>query len=377
MDSMKAVRLFALLLLALPVFARAQDISAQTFFMTFVPNIQFAPVYVAIEKGYFADAGIDLTIEHGEEPLGLDLIASGERQFGLISGEQVIAARAQDRPVVYVYEWFQQFPIAVVTPVESGIETVADLRGQRVGLPGRFGATYFGLTALLTANGMTEADVDLQEIGFNAPEVVCIGGVPAATVYANNEPLQIADRAAAGDCGDVTDVITFPVADYADLVSNGIVTNEATIAEQPELVAALVGAFDRGLRDVIANPAEAYLISLNYVENLPLSDELSATLGELSQQADENAELNRDELAAARTTLLEGLQADFEGNELIQLRVLLASIDLWDADVLGQTDAESWTLTQDTLLQMGFVDAPLDDLAAAYTNDFLLEMAGE
>lgn len=372
---MKLLRLFAFSLLLLASTVSAQDPSAQTFFMTFVPNIQFAPVYVALEKGYFAEAGIELTIEHGEEPLGLDLIAAGERQFGLISGEQVIAARAQERPVVYVYEWFQRFPIAVVVSSDSGIETVADLRGQRVGLPGRFGATYFGLTALLTANDMTEADIDLQEIGFNAPEVVCVGGVTAATVYSNNEPLQIAARAAAGDCGDVTGLQTFDVSDYADLVSNGIVTNEATISEQPELVAAIVSAFDRGLRDVIANPAEAYLISREYVENLPVSDSLESALTEWGGQVDTTA--TRDDLAAGRLALLEALQSELTSDDLIQVQVLLATIDLWDAEVLGQTDAPSWEATQETLLQMGFLDAALDDLTAAYSNDFLPVMSDE
>ena len=70
----------------------AQDQQDLTFFLTFVPNVQFSPLYVAIDNGYFSEVGLNLTIEHGDEPLGVDLIASGQRQFGMISGEQVIAA---------------------------------------------------------------------------------------------------------------------------------------------------------------------------------------------------------------------------------------------------------------------------------------------
>jgi len=355
--------------------------SSQTLFMTFVPNIQFSPVYVALEKGYFADAGLDITVEHGDEPLGVDLIAAGERQFGLISGEQLLTARGRGRPVVFVYEWFQRYPVAIVTPVESGIESVQDLAGRRVGIPGRFGASYSGLTALLAANGMTEQDVDLQEIGYNAPEVVCIGGVDAAVVYINNEPLQIENRAQEGDCGDVTGVNVFPVFEAADLVSNGIVTNEATIAEQPELVAALVQAFDQALQDSIANPAEAYLLSLPYVESLPNDESLLAAL---ATAADDQAAWLADHpdtdlaaRAARRAEILAQLKEQFNPNDLIQFEVLLATIDLWDADQLGLTDADSWAQTQDVLLQMGFMEAPLDDLAAAYTNDFLPSVNGE
>ncbi len=352
--------------------------SEQTLFMTYVPNIQFSPVYVGLEKGYFAEAGIDLVLEHGDEPLGVDLIAAGEHQFGLISGEQLLTARGRGRPVVFVYEWFQRYPVGVVTPLESGIESIPDLAGRRVGLPGRFGASYSGLTALLSANGMTEQDIDLQEIGYNAPEVICVGGVDAAVVYINNEPLQIENRAQQGDCGDVTGVRVFPVSDAVDMVSNGIITNEVIIAEQPELVAAFIGAFDHALHDVIDNPAEAYLLSLAHVESLPISDALNEALTTMT--ADQAAWLADNPLtdpasrAARRAELLSQLKADFDVNELIQFEVLLATIDLWDADRLGLTEATSWTLTQDILLQMGFMEAPLDSLESAFTNDFLPPM---
>ncbi|MDX2139018.1 MAG: ABC transporter substrate-binding protein [Chloroflexota bacterium] len=374
---MKRLVLFVLsaLLFAAPITNAQDDSGAQTLFMTFIPNVQFSPVYVALEKGYFAEADIDLAIEHGDEPLGVDLIAAGERQFGLISGEQLLTARAQERPVVFVYEWFQRYPIGVVTSVDSGIETVADLRGRRVGIPGRFGASYSGLIALLSANGLTEQDIDLQEIGFNAPEVVCIGGVEASTIYVNNEPLQILNRAAAGDCGDITDVRVFAVADDADMVSNGIITNEETIATQPELVASLVGAFDAGLRDVINNPAEAYLLSLGYVESLPISDELRTTLEAAATEQSEwllaNPDATREDIAARRADLDTALRETFSDDDLIQFEVLLSSIDLWDADQLGLTEAASWEVTQTTLVEMGFMETPLADLSAAYTNDFL------
>jgi NitT/TauT family transport system substrate-binding protein len=343
-----------------------------TLFMTFVPNIQFAPVYVALEKGYFTENGVNLTIEHGDEPVGVDLIAANERQFGLISGEEVIKARANGRPVVFVYQWFQQYPVGIVAPVESGITTVTDLAGRTVGIPGRFGASYNGLTALLSAFDMTESDIQLQEIGFNAPEVVCVGGVEAAVVYINNEPLQILQRAERGDCGSVTDVTVIPVSSAADLVSNGIVTNEETIASQPELVQAVVSAFDRGLRDVINNPAEAYLLSVEYVENLPLDNALRASL--VQAAADQvdflSTDPDRTAIAESRAALLQLLSAQFEGEALLQFHVLLNTIELWDAETLGATELASWEVTQETLMDMGFVSEPID-LEAAFTNEFV------
>ena len=166
----------------------------------------------------------------------------------------------------------------------------------------------------------------------------------------------------------------FPVGDAVDLVSNGLVTNELMIAEQPEQVRAMVAAYDAGLRDAIQNPAEAYLIATRFVENLPLSDALRAELEAVSAQeaAVFAGDAYRDVEArkARRDALAERLAETFSDDELIQFRVLLATIDLWDADVLGLSEPSSWEAMQDALLTMGFIDASIT-LEDAYTNDFL------
>lgn len=359
-------RLF-LLLLCVAVAATTGSALAQSaqtdivFFLTFVPNIQFSPLYVAIEKGYFADEGLNVTIQHGGEPDGVELIAVGLLQFGVVSGEQVIQARSNGRPVVYVYEWFQKYPVAVVAPDNTGIRSVADLAGRKVGIPERSGASYSGLIALLAANGMTEDELQLEPISFFAPDSICQGNVEAAVVYINNEPLQIQQRADAGMCGDITGLSVFPVSDATDMVSNGIVTSEDVIARDPDLVRAVVRAFDRGLQDAISNPAETYLISTRFVENLPASDTLRKAL----EEAANSPQTDRDALLAS-------LAVEFAPQDLIQFQVLLSSIDLWEAERPGLSELSSWEVTRDTLITMGFLDAatPLD-LTAAFTNDFL------
>lgn len=372
---MRYVRIVLLsLLLASVSVAVAQEpqLVKQTFFLTFVPNVQFSPVYAAIENGHMASSGIVLEIEHAEENVGIDLIAANARQFGLVSGEEVIKARAKGRPIVYVYEWFQKYPVGIVFSADSGIASVRDLAGRKVGVPGRFGASFNGLIALLSANDMQEKDIQLEPIGFSAPEVFCKGGVEASVVYINNEPLQIQQRASAGDCGNVSAVKVFPVSDAADMVSNGLVTNEQTIAEQPELVRGMVAAFDAGLRDVINNPAQAYLLSAAYVENLPMTDAFRSALEAAAAAQVEFLATNPDRMAVAesRSTLLKSLSAEFDDAALIQFRVLLATIDLWDADRLGYSEANSWDVTQQVLIDAGFLEQPID-LNQAFTNEFV------
>ena len=366
----KLVLLILLLLVGIIPGVSAQVVD-QTFFLTFIPNIQFSPLYVGIEKGYFADAGVNFTLQYGEEPDGVNLIAADQLKFGVISGEQVIQARAGERPVVFVYEWFQKFPVGIVVAEDSDIQSVADLAGRKVGIPGLFGASYSGVVALLQANDMAESDVVLETIGFNAPEVFCMGAVEATVVYINNEPLQIQERAAAGDCGSVTGVRVFPVSDAADIVSNGLVTNEATIANDPQLVQGVVGAFDQALHDSINNPAEAYLLSGVYVQGL-LTDELAAALeAESAQQAEFlTTEPDRAAVAESRAAIRERLGEQFGDNVLVQFDVLLNTIELWDASQLGATTPDSWETTQNVLVTMGFLPEPTD-LTGAFTNEFV------
>lgn len=368
------IRLLLALSLLLAGSINAQDNDEDLrFFLSFVPNIQFAPLYVLDAENLLP--GYTLEFQYGDEPVGVDLIAAGEIDFGMISGEQIILARAGERPVVYFYEWYQQYPVGIIIPDTTDAETVADLAEQRVGIPGRFGASYSGLTALLQFNGLEESDIRLEPIGFNAPDVMCMAGVDAAVVYINNEPLQIKQRAATGDCGDIQSVTVIPVAEYADMVSNGLAASEDTINDNPERVRTMALAFDSALRQVINNPARAYLTSEAYIENLPLDDDLRAALESAADEQEEFLSDNpdREAVAASRDALLAELDDQFEPEQLTQFRVLLASIALWDADQLGYTDAESWTVTLDILRSLDLLVNDDVDLRAAFTNDFLPE----
>lgn len=345
--------------------AAQDDLPELTLFMGFIPNIQFAPVYVALAKGYFAEeAGVQVRLEYGDENIGIERIAAGELDFGLMSGEQVILARAGGRPLVYVFEWYQQYPVALATPATTGIMTVADLAGQTVGVPGRFGASYIGLRGLLAANGMSETDIQLEEIGYNAAPLLCTGRVSAAVVYAANEPVQIREQ-----CGDVT-VIT--ISDQVDLVANGLITNETSVAENPDLVAGMTRALALGLADVLADPDEALRISRQYVETLPAGGSYQSITLTAAAVADVLAEAAaNDGLSAAEAAELAALlAAPLNPDEVIQMQVLANSMALWDAPRLGETDPASWETTMTVLVEAGFLPEPLD-LTGAYTNEFL------
>ncbi len=286
----------------------------------YIPNIQFSPLYVAIDKGYFRDAGIEIEFDYSLETDAVSLVGANNLQFAVVSGEQVLLARAQGLPIVYVCAWYQKYPVAVVSKADQGIKTAADLKGRRIGLPGLFGANYIGLDALLFSAGLAEKDVTLDSIGFNQVAVLAADKVQAASVYTNNEPVQL--EAQGYKLNEIR------VADAVELASNGIITNEQTIAKDPDLVRRMNSAFLKGLADTIANPDEAYKISEKYVPDLAKQDPAS------------------------------------------QKEILARSIGLWQAPHLGQSDAQAWQNMQQTLLKMGLLKQPLD-LSKAYTNAYL------
>ncbi len=359
-------------LVSLNVFAQ-EDMTDERMLLTFIPNVQFAPFYVGVDEGYFAEVGFNVSIEHLQEPEVVDLIAAGQANFGIVSGEQVILARGQGRDVVYVYEWFQQYPVGIVVPAGEGIESVEDLTGLKIGIPGRFGASYSGLTTLLESAGLSEADIQLDEIGFNAPEVVCLGAVDASVIYVNNEPLQIRNRAQAGECGDIEDVDVITVASQADLVSNGLIVSADMLENNPDYVSAMVSSLDKALQSAVNNPARAYLISMNYVDNLPDDEAFISAIEMLADEQDEflATDPTREDIADSRQAMYTTLAEDFDSDMLTQFDVLITTTDLWDAEQLGYTDLSSWETMRDTLLSMGILNDTEIDLSAAFTNQFV------
>jgi len=368
------IRLIILATLPLTIVTSAQDEPAdERILLTFIPNIQFAPFYVGIEAGHFADAGFNVSLEHLQEPEVLDLVAVGQAQFGIVSGEQVILARSRGRDVVYVFEWFQKYPVGLVYNSAMELSALESLRGLAIGIPGRFGASYSGLATLLGSAGLSEADIDLREIGFNAPEVFCLGVVDAAIVYVNNEPLQIQNLASDGDCGAVSDVDVITVASQVDLVSNGLIVSRAYLEEDPDAVGRMVAGLAAALRSVIDNPAAAYLASIKHVDSLPADESLVNALESAADGQDEFLASNpdRDEIARSRHQLVADLTERFDRNTLTQFNVLLNTIELWDAENLGYSELASWEAMQDTLESMGFLAEDAGNLQEAFTNRFI------
>ncbi len=208
--------------------------------------------------------------------------------------------------------------MGVVSLKDAGITTPADLKGKRIGIPMLSGASYIGLSALLSSAGLTEQDVSLDVIGFTQLESLVSGRDDAVVVYAANEPVQLEAK------GYATHLLR--TSDYSNLVGNGLVTSEALIEQDPGLVKKMTTAILQGIMFAADNPDEAYAISRKFVENL-------------------------------------------EENDPVQKAVLAKSIEMWKSSKPGYSNPDAWENMQNVLLGMGLLSEPLD-LSAAYTNEF-------
>ena len=218
---------------------------------SYIPNVQFAPFYVAEANKRFDEAGVRPTFEYGSTTDFMTLVARGEYDFLNASGDEVVLARAMGLPVVYIAAIYQQYPVAVFAPAGKGLTDAQSLTKLRVGLPGFFGATYIGYKAILYAAKIDEKAVNAQEIGFTQVQSVQAGKVDAAVGYANNEPVQL--RALNGGAVD-----TLRVADVYNLPSAGIVTSEKLLRERPEVARAFLRGLIAGMRDTQRGPAAAF-----------------------------------------------------------------------------------------------------------------------
>ncbi|NWF80296.1 MAG: ABC transporter substrate-binding protein [Chloroflexi bacterium] len=299
-----------------------------TLAMSYIPNVQFAPYYVAAAKGYYADAGLEVNFDYNFENDVVQRVASwpeGDVAFATASGTSTLLARQQGLPVRTVMTLYQEFPVVFFARSSTGLKSAADLVGKTVGIPGNFGESLYGLLAVRYANQFDERAFTVQEIGFTQAQAVLEDKVPVAIGYAMNEPVILRQQ------GVAVDVLR--VADVYNLAANGIIVSERLIAAEPELVRSFVTASLKGLQATLDNPDEAFELSLGFIPE--------ANLGDVE----------------------------------LQRQVLLESLPYWAgertaAEGLGYTDSALWVATEQFMRDAGLLAGPVE-VEAAFTNEFI------
>ena len=292
----------------------------------YIPSVQFAPFYLADQAGYYRDAGLDVTFQNKIETDLIRLVGAGTIDVGVADGTDVVPAVSQGIPVQYLATLYRSYPSVVFAPEDSGIATPEDLRGRKIGIPGRYGSSWVMLQALLDSAGLTPEDVTIMEYpDFGQAAAVQQGAVHAATGFINNEPIQL------GLEGIPTTILS--VDDIVPLPGPGLIAGTGTLTTKEAAVRAFIAATIRAMGDIADDPAKGL----------------------------DAAEQVVPELAGARDK---------------QAAILDATILAWrggsPTGEFGLVDVEGWEATITFLTDLGLVPNPVavDDLVRT---DFLPE----
>jgi len=283
-----------------------------TLLLGYRPDVQFAPFYVAQREGHFADAGLEVTIEHKQAPDVQRLVADGQAEFGVADATDVMIARTSGIPIRYASTLYQSFPVALIGEAGSVPGDPADLAGLTIGTPGRFGSSWHALTAILDAGGLTVDDITLREYPqFNQAEGFANGDVDLITGFRNNEPLRIASR------GIEPALLTLD--ELAPLPGPGVIVGDELLSSDPGLVRAFVQAVAAAQAEVIADP-----------------------------------ELGFAAAEAAVPTIAEDPET--------ARAVLDATVELWEGDGFagGAIDRDLWAAGYETMTRLGFIDGSVE-----------------
>ena len=228
-----------------------------TLGLTYVPDIQFAPFYVAEARGYYDEAGFDVELRHHGVNEGLfTAIEQGAEDLVVASGDEVLTERATGGDLAQIATLYQRSPVALLVPEDSAVESPDDLAGLTIGVPGEYGATWLGLLTLLDGAGLSTADVTVQSIGFTQTTALLNGDVDAVMGYVNGDAVRLA---AAG--------MPVRALEPGALVSVGVALPD-TSSLTPEQQEAFVTATLRGVEDTIADPEAAVEIAADVIPGM-------------------------------------------------------------------------------------------------------------
>lgn len=234
---------------------------ALTVGLGYIPSVQFAQFYLAQQAGYYADAGLTVTLQNKIDPDLITLLGQGALDVGLADGTSVIPAVSQGIPVVYTSTMYGQFPSIVIAKASSGIATAADLKGKRIGIPGKYGSSWIMLQALLKSAGLTTSDVTIVEFpDYGQATALQQGTVDAATGFANNEPIQLKQAG--------IDTVVLTVDAITPLPGPGLVTGTKTLAARHDALKAFVAATLKAMNEIVADPQKGLQASFLMVPDL-------------------------------------------------------------------------------------------------------------
>ena len=236
----------------------SQSSSPLTIGLTYTPNIQFAPIYMARKNSKYA-SGVSLR-HHGAQEGLFDALLSGKEQLVVAGADEAVVAASNGSDLVVVGGYYQSYPACLIVPEGSAIKAPADLKGKTVGTPGRKGETWYALQLAMSTASLTESDLTIQDIGYTQQAALVGGKVDAVVGYSNNDAIQIRQAG--------TPVRTIQVADRIPLVGVSLVTTRSLLDSRRQDLETVVKASIKGMTAFVKDPDTAIETSKEHVQDL-------------------------------------------------------------------------------------------------------------
>lgn len=233
-------------------------------------------MYVAVEKGFFAEQGLDVTLRHhGAQETLLGALQAGTEDVVYAGGDEALQTRSQGVDVVNFATLYQEYPAVLIVPEGSPIQSVADLKGRSVGLPGPYGENWFWLLAALRQAGLTENDVDIQSIGYTQQAALIGEKVDSVIGFSNNDAVQFRQA-------------DFPIREISveggqlPLIGVGLGTMGSTLESREADLTKLLRAVKKAMQYNIDHPEESVELSVKYVPTLESAEQQKKALATLN-----------------------------------------------------------------------------------------------
>ena len=233
------------------------------------PNAIHSFLYVADEKGYFAEEGLNLVVNFPANTNdGISLPAAGKADIGMYYlQDAILTAVEEDVPIVSIGAVAQKSLDVVISLKENGIETAADLVGKKIGYAGT-ALSEAKVECMLEQAGLTAEDCELIDVGFDLLTAITTGQVDATIGnMVNHEVPQLEEQGIAINYFSPTD---FGVPEYYELV---FLAGRDAVENNSEKLQKFLRAAQKGFDFMQENPEEALQILLDNqnAENFPLS----------------------------------------------------------------------------------------------------------
>ena len=258
---MKKVFANSVLVTSLAVMSPAAMAAEKVTYLFPAPDFlpAFAPFQLAKGKGYFEDAGLDVTFQVGKG--GADVatqVAVGNADMGGGIGDTPIIVRANGLDIRGVALLGGRGLTQLAWRADADIDGPQDLAGKNIGVLSFQDTTYYNLLGVLASAGLTRADANIQGVGP--------GGIIQLTISGDLQAMSGVPEWIAAVEGANVEMEQMPVDSVFPAMAQAIIASDTMIAEKPEVIEGFVGAVLKAIEDISADPTQA---AADYTEIVP------------------------------------------------------------------------------------------------------------